>query len=140
MADSDGGFVPIVEDDPVRLSPPLDTPEQSFPSCVGSAEALAATGRGGEASEAGGSGTEDSKVAAVKTEPAAPAEAAPESSDDDDDFGDALNTAGDEVSQPPAAEEALPENENVEEEPPEDLRRVDPPCPTEMQVREALSG
>jgi hypothetical protein len=65
---------------------------------------------------------------------AAPAEAAAESSDDDD-FGDALDTAGDEPVHPAAAEETMAAEEDVEEEPPEDLRRVDPPCPAQMQVR-----
>ncbi len=80
------------------------------------------------------------EVAAVKTEDggAAPAEAAAESSDEDD-FGDALDTAGDEAVQP-AAEETVAEEQETEETPTEDLRRVDPPCPAHMQVRaESLS-
>ena len=32
-------------------------------------------------------------------------------------------------------EETMAAEEDVEEEPPEDLRRVDPPCPAQMQVR-----
>lgn len=85
---------------------------------------------------AGCSGDAAAVASAVKPESAEPAEAAAESSDDDD-FGDALDTAGDELPEPDGVQETVAEDEDVEEEPPEDLRRVDPPCPAVMQELKA---
>ena len=73
---------------------------------------------------------------ALKPDSAEPAEAADESSDDDG-FGDALDTAGDELLEPDSVQETVVQDEDAEEEPPEDLRRVDPPCPAVMQELKA---